>query len=183
MNPGNPLENSYLLWTLTCIHLVNMSVADLKKEVTQLQQQLQQAQLDNNDLTEKLNNTDTTTQQHSSAPPVPQIQFTPHLVGVHPPPPLDPFWSPDESFQFAMLENCLGATAIKIYNPLEHNSSGTKSVSLILQKLKQIIIGELNETYERYRKVSNIRRTKSQNWNDSHLVLKSSFAQPFEARC
>ena len=30
-----------------------MSVADLKKEVAQLQQQFQEAQLDNNDLTEK----------------------------------------------------------------------------------------------------------------------------------
>ena len=29
-----------------------------------------------------------------------------------------------------------------------------------------------------YRKVSNIRRTKSQNLNDSHLVLKSSLPNP-----
>ena len=31
-----------------------------------------------------------------------------------------------------------------------------------------------------YRKVSNIRRTKSQNWNDSHLVLKLSVPNPLK---
>ena len=31
-----------------------------------------------------------------------------------------------------------------------------------------------------YRKVSNIRRTKSQNLNDSHLVLKSSLPNPLK---
>ena len=31
-----------------------------------------------------------------------------------------------------------------------------------------------------YRKISNIRRTKSQNWNDSHLVLKSSLPNPLK---
>ena len=31
-----------------------------------------------------------------------------------------------------------------------------------------------------YRKVSNIRRTKSKNWNDSHLVLKSSLPNPLK---
>ena len=31
-----------------------------------------------------------------------------------------------------------------------------------------------------YRKVSNIRRTESQNWNDSHLVLKSSLLNPLK---
>ena len=31
-----------------------------------------------------------------------------------------------------------------------------------------------------YRKISNIRRTKSQNLNDSHLVLKSSLPNPFK---
>ena len=33
---------------------------------------------------------------------------------------------------------------------------------------------------QNYRKVSNIRRTKSQNWNDSHLVLKSSLPNPLK---
>ena len=32
----------------------------------------------------------------------------------------------------------------------------------------------------RYREVSNIRRAKSQNWNDSHLVLKSSLPNPLK---
>ena len=31
-----------------------------------------------------------------------------------------------------------------------------------------------------YRKISNIRRTKSQNLNDSHLVLKSSLPNPLK---
>ena len=142
-----------------------MIVTDLEQQVAQIQKQLQQAQLDNNDLTEKLSNADTTTQQHSSAPPVPEIQFTPHLAGVHPPPPLNldaentvdtwKLWkqqwnnhmmlsnlrSLDESIQCAMLANCLGPTALKICDILEYNSSETKSVSLILQKLEQTIIG------------------------------------------
>ena len=32
----------------------------------------------------------------------------------------------------------------------------------------------------KYRKVSNIRRTKSHNLNDSHLVLKSSLPNPLK---
>ena len=32
----------------------------------------------------------------------------------------------------------------------------------------------------KYHKVSNIRRTKSQNWNDSHIVLKSSLPNPLK---
>ena len=31
-----------------------------------------------------------------------------------------------------------------------------------------------------YRKVSNIKRTKSQNWNEAHLVLKSSLPNPLK---
>ena len=34
-----------------------------------------------------------------------------------------------------------------------------------------------------YRKISNIRLNKSQNLNDSHLVLQSSFAQSLETMC
>ena len=34
--------------------------------------------------------------------------------------------------------------------------------------------------WQTYRKVSNIRRTKSQNWNDSHLVLKLSLSNPLK---
>ena len=37
-----------------------------------------------------------------------------------------------------------------------------------------------NNLLSKYRKVSNIRRTKSQNWNDSHLVLKSSLPNPLK---
>ena len=35
-------------------------------------------------------------------------------------------------------------------------------------------------TNRNYRKISNIRRTKSQNLNDSHLVLKSSLPNPLK---
>ena len=34
-----------------------------------------------------------------------------------------------------------------------------------------------------YRKISNIRRTKSPNLNYSHFILKSSLPYPFETRC
>ena len=36
------------------------------------------------------------------------------------------------------------------------------------------------EWYEKYRKISNTRRTKSQNINDSRLVLQLSLPNPFK---
>ena len=100
------------------------------------------------------------------------IQFTPHLAGVHPPTPLDldkehkvdnwKLWkqqwnnymtlsnlkSLGDTFQFAMLENCLGSSALKMYNQLSF--PGRKSVSKALELMELCIVGELNETYERY---------------------------------
>ena len=38
----------------------------------------------------------------------------------------------------------------------------------------------MTEVFLNYRKVSNIRHTKSPNWNDSHLVLKSSLPNPLK---
>ncbi|MCP3892424.1 MAG: hypothetical protein GY702_26655 [Desulfobulbaceae bacterium] len=52
--------------------------------------------------------------------------------------------------QCAMLENCLGPEALKTYNSLSYSDEETKSIATIMNKLEQLFIGELNETYERY---------------------------------
>ena len=44
------------------------------------------------------------------------------------------------------------------------------------------VVADMYSTYqELYLKIYNIRRTKSQNLNDSHLVLKSSLPNPFKS--
>ena len=52
------------------------------------------------------------------------------------------------TFQFAMLENCLGSTALKMYNQLTF--TGTKTALKVLEEMELAIVGELKETYERY---------------------------------
>ncbi len=49
-----------------------------------------------------------------------------------------------------MLENCLGPEALKTYNSLSYLDTETKSIATIMNKLEELFIGELNETYERY---------------------------------
>ncbi len=52
--------------------------------------------------------------------------------------------------QLAMFENCLGPSALKVYNLLEFSQEEEKSIATILQKMEMAVIGELNVTYERY---------------------------------
>ena len=56
----------------------------------------------------------------------------------------------DERYQLAMLENCLGITALKVYNNLTFADGEVKSVQICMNKLEQQIVGQINETYERY---------------------------------
>ena len=52
--------------------------------------------------------------------------------------------------QFVMFENCLGVEGIKMCNSLSFAHEETRTISTILTKLDLQIVGELNETYERY---------------------------------
>ena len=101
------------------------------------------------------------------------VTFTPHLAGVNPPSPLEvnenkvdnwKLWKQqwtnyvllsrldtmDERYQLAMLDNCLGITALKVYNNLTFADGEVKSVQICMNKLEQQIVGQINETYERY---------------------------------
>ena len=101
------------------------------------------------------------------------VTFTPHLAGVNPPPPLEvnenkvenwKLWKQqwtnylllsrldtmEEHYQLAMIENCLGITALKVYNNLTFIDGEVKSVQICMNKLEQQIVGQINETYERY---------------------------------
>ena len=143
-------------------------------DIQQMQQQIANLQLQ---LSSVQTNQSVTSPQSgataSNVPPVPQIAFTPHLAGVNPPDPLDldkehrtetwKLWkqqwnnymmltnlsSLDGAYQRAMLENCLGPTALKMYNLLEYSANETNDIKTICAKMERAIIGELNETYER----------------------------------
>ena len=101
------------------------------------------------------------------------VTFTPHLAGVNPSSPLEvnenkvdnwKLWKQqwihyfllsrldtmDERYQLAMLETCLGITALKVYNNLTFADGEVKSVQICMNKLEQQIVGQINETYERY---------------------------------
>ena len=55
----------------------------------------------------------------------------------------------DNTFQFAMFENCLGPTALKMNDQLDFTGM-TKDIATVLKQMEHVIIGDLNETYERY---------------------------------
>ena len=108
-----------------------------------------------------------------SASAMSQIQFTPHLAGVNPPThlyldgnnktetwllwkqhwtnyiPLSNIRLLDDTFQFEMFENCLGPTALKMYDQPNFTRM-VKDIAIVLKQIEHVIIGDLNETYERY---------------------------------
>ena len=53
-------------------------------------------------------------------------------------------------YQTAMLLNSIGTDALKIYNGFGFDNDDTRDIATILKKFDEQIIGELNETYERY---------------------------------
>ena len=54
-------------------------------------------------------------------------------------------------YQTAMLLNSIGTDALKIYNGFAFDNGDTRDIATILKKFDEQIIGELNETYERYK--------------------------------
>ena len=56
-----------------------------------------------------------------------------------------------QDYQTAMLLNSIGTDALKVFNGFVFAPNETRDVSNILRKLDEHIIGQLNETYERYR--------------------------------
>ena len=54
-------------------------------------------------------------------------------------------------YQTAMLLNTIGTDALKIYNGFAFDNGDTRDIATILKKFDEQIIGELNETYERYK--------------------------------
>ena len=56
-----------------------------------------------------------------------------------------------QDYQTAMLLNSIGTDALKVFNGFVFAPNETRDVSNILRKFDEHIIGQLNETYERYR--------------------------------
>ena len=46
--------------------------------------------------------------------------------------------------------NCLGITALNVYNNLTFADGEVKSVHICMNKLEQQIVGQINKAYERY---------------------------------
>ena len=53
-------------------------------------------------------------------------------------------------YQTAMVLNSIGTDALKIYNGFAFDNGDIRDIATILKKFDEQIIGELNETYERY---------------------------------
>lgn len=123
----------------------------------------------------------------------------PHLAGVNPPQPLvlgesskvDDWmvwkqqWTNyctlsfldrmDAKFQFAMMENCLGPAALKSYNSLVFGRGEIKNIASIMNKMELLIVGELNETYERY--VFNCRNQLAKETIDTYVMELKNLAK------
>ena len=70
--------------------------------------------------------------------------------------------------QLAMFENCLGVEGLKMCNSLSFAHEETRTVSTILTKMDLQIVGELNETYERY--ILNLRNQRSDESIDEYVT-------------
>ena len=53
----------------------------------------------------------------------------------------------EERYQLAMLENCLGITALIVYNNPTFADGEVKSVQICMNKLEQQIVGQIHERY------------------------------------
>ena len=67
-----------------------------------------------------------------------------------------------------MFENCLGAEGLKICNSLSFAHEETRNISTILTKMDLQIVGELNETCERY--IFNLRNQRSDEYIDEYVT-------------
>ncbi|GFR97874.1 hypothetical protein ElyMa_002756100 [Elysia marginata] len=57
----------------------------------------------------------------------------------------------DNKYQKAMFLHCIGPDALKVYNTFNLAEDGTTKLQDIIAKFENFIIGETNETYERYK--------------------------------
>ena len=56
----------------------------------------------------------------------------------------------DEKYKKALFLHCIGTEALKVYNTLTFTEA-EDTLDPIINKLEQYMIGEVNETYERYK--------------------------------
>ena len=70
--------------------------------------------------------------------------------------------------QLAMFGNCLGVEGLKMCNSLSFAHEETRMISTILTKMDLQIVGELNETYERY--IFNLRNQRSDESIDEYVT-------------
>ena len=58
----------------------------------------------------------------------------------------------DKEHQAAIFRTCLGREEMKIYNNLQYSVDEDRDdIALVIKKLEDHIIGEINETYERFK--------------------------------
>ena len=55
-----------------------------------------------------------------------------------------------ENYQIALLRSVIGTEALKVYNTMTFTAAAPETVARILEKFEALMIGELNETFERY---------------------------------
>ena len=56
----------------------------------------------------------------------------------------------DKPYQKAILLHTMGPEGVRIYNTITFGASEQDDVKVIMKKMSEVIIGETNETYERY---------------------------------
>ena len=79
--------------------------------------------------------------------------------------------------QLAMFENCLGVEGLKMCNSMSFAHEETRTISTILTKMDLQIVGEPNETYERY--IFNMRNQRSDESIDECVTeLKHFYFKP-----
>ena len=76
-----------------------------------------------------------------------------------------------------MLLNSIGTDALNIYNGFAFDNGDTRDIATILKKFDEQIIGELNETYERYK--FNSRKQATGERFDMYLTDVRSLAKNF----
>ena len=80
----------------------------------------------------------------------------------------------DESYKKALFLHCIGTDALRVYNTLTFTEE-EKNLSHILDKLETLLIGEVNETYERFK--FNQRQQQDGETFDNYLTAIKSLAK------
>ena len=56
----------------------------------------------------------------------------------------------DKAYQKAILLHTMGPEGVRIFNTITFEEAEKDDVSIIMKKMSEVLIGETNETYERY---------------------------------